>query len=352
MNDIAVIAPEAAPAPAAAPAMPFVTVVIPTLDEAAHIERCVSSLLEDPYPRERLEVLIVDGGSRDRTVAIARALASRYGFIRVLANPRRIQAVAFNLAMQACDERCDYLLRCDAHAVYPPGFIGRAVGAMAESGAALVTFADAPEAATCMQRAIAYAQTTPLGVGNSWYRRGGVSGYVDHGKHGCFDRAAVDRVAGYDESFTHNEDSELSLRLRRAGERIWLDAGLAVGYAPRATLEALARQYYRYGRGRARTVLKHRIAPSPRQLAPAALVAAEILLLIAAQRRPRRLWLLAPYAAALAAAGIHGALRQRSACVLLAPLALAVMHHAWGLGFLRQIAGGSPPSVAGRAGLG
>jgi succinoglycan biosynthesis protein ExoA len=215
----------------------------------------------------------------------------------------------------------------------------------------VATYADAPKATGCFQRAVAFAQNTPIGVGNAWYRLGGVSRFVEHGKHGCFRRSEVERVGGYDEAFSHNEDSELSLRLAQAGGKVWLDADLTVGYYPRSTLAALARQYWRYGRGRAQTVLKHRLVPRARQLAPVALVMAELVALAAAPAIPWLLLLFPLYIAGVAAAGVYGAVRCRSACVLLAPLAFAAMHHAWGLGFLTRVLADAPsrrtrPAVA------
>jgi succinoglycan biosynthesis protein ExoA len=338
-----VTADGAATAAATPQPAPFASVILPALNEERYLERCVRSLLDGSYPLGRLEVFVVDGGSTDRTVEIAERLKAEFPCLAVLHNPQRLQAAAFNLAMRAADRRSRYLIRCDVHADYEPGFIGRAIASLAATpGAAVSTYADAPKALSCFQRAVAFAQNTPLGVGAAWYRLGGQSRFVDHGKHGCFRRDAVEAVGGYDENFSHNEDSELSLRLAQAGWKIWLDAGLTVGYYPRDGVRALARQYYLYGRGRAKTVMKHRLMPRPRQLAPAALVAGEAALLLASLAvQP---WLLpaclALYAACLAAVAGYGALRKGSACVLLAAIAFAVMHHCWGLGFLMGLAGG------------
>ena len=48
--------------------------------------------------------------------------------------------------------------------------------------------------------------------------------------------AAFRAVGGYDESFSHNEDAELDLRLTREGGRIWLTDKVRIGYHPRAPL--------------------------------------------------------------------------------------------------------------------
>jgi succinoglycan biosynthesis protein ExoA len=333
-----------APTEATAPP-PFMAIVLPALNEERYIERCIRSLLDDPYPRDRLELFVVDGGSSDRTVAIAEGLRAEFPFIRVLHNPARLQAPAFNLALRAADRRAEYIMRCDVHAEYPPGFLTRAARALSRSareGAVVATYGDAPKALSAFQAAVAFAQNTPIGVGNAWYRLGGHSRFVEHGKHGVFLRRAVERVGGYDEAFSHNEDSELSLRLIQAGGKVWLDASLTVYYYPRPTVTGLARQYWHYGRGRAMTVLKHRIVPKARQMAPVALIGAEAFVLALSVVFPPALWFFAAYFGALGLAALYGAVKTRKPAVLLSAVALAVMHHAWGAGFISRILKGAP----------
>lgn len=314
----------------------FLTVVIPTLNEASYIETCLRTLLDDPFPRDRLEILVLDGGSTDGTTGIVERLAGEFPFLRVIANPGRLQAIAFNRAWEAADKRAQWLIRCDAHARYPKGFLSACVAAGESSGADLVVYADAPIGLTCFQKAVAFAQNSPIGVGNSLYRLGTVSAFVDHGKHGAFRRALLEKGLLYDESFAINEDSELSHRIRAAGGRIWLERALAVGYYPRASLAGLARQYFLYGSGRARTLRKHKLTPHLRQGATVALLAGNLVSLLGGFVWAP-LWLLAAaYLAALGAGAALGAIRRRDPCVLLAAFAFAVMHHAWPLGYLAE----------------
>jgi len=202
------------------------------------------------------------------------------------------------------------------------------------SGADLVVYADAPIGLTCFQKAVAFAQNSPIGVGNSLYRLGTVSAFVDHGKHGAFRRSVLEKGLLYDESFAINEDSELSHRIRAAGGKIWLDRALAVGYYPRNNLTGLARQYFLYGGGRARTLRKHGLQPQLRQGATVALLAANLVSAICGFLW-WPLWLfVVAYAAALGTAAAVDAVQRREPCGLLAAVAFAVMHHAWPLGYL------------------
>lgn len=310
--------------------------VLPVYEEQAFLDSCVRSLLDGSYPTERLEVLIADGGSDDGTVEVANALADELGVVKVLENPGKLQSSGFNVAVAAADPGSEFIVRCDAHAEYPSGFLPRVVEVAQRTAAALVVYSDEVRGETCFQRAVAFAQSTPMGVGDSEYRLGGRSSWVDHGKQGCFRRADLDRVGGYDDAMVPNEDFDLSERIRRAGGRIWLDESVVVVYYPRATVRTLARQYWRYGRGRASTVLKHGLAPKPRQLAPPALVIGEVALLAVAPARRRALLPLALYGLMVGGTAAYGAVRRRDPCVLLSAVAFPTMHHAWGAGFIAR----------------
>ena len=130
--------------------------------------------------------------------------------------------------------------------------------------------------------------------------------------------------------------------LFRSGGSVWLDADLTVHYYPRSRPGALVRQYYMYGRGRAQTLLKHRLMPRLRQLAPVLLVVGELGLAALAPLAPELLAVLPLYLACLIAVAGYGAWRTRNACVLLSPIAFAIMHHAWGIGFLSRLLGARP----------
>jgi succinoglycan biosynthesis protein ExoA len=94
------------------------------------------------------------------------------------------------------------------------------------------------------------------------------SGFVEQGHHAAFDRLLFQSVKGYDETFSHNEDSELDIRIAATGGRIWLEASVPVTYFARSNMRGLIHQYFNYGVGRARTIKKHRMHLKLRQAAP------------------------------------------------------------------------------------
>lgn len=297
-----------------------IVIAIPTLDEADHIGAVLDGLLADGIAHP---ILILDGGSRDGTRRIARRYAGRHANISLIDNPERSQAAALNRAAAlAQGQGAQVLVRMDAHARYPAGFVAGLTARLRQTGADSVTVPLIAEGRGFWQRAAAALQRSWLGNGGAPHRAGCRGGWVDHGHHAAFRLSRFRALGGYDTRFLANEDAEFDLRLVSAGGRIFLDTGLAVLYRPRATPRALWRQMRRNGRWRAETALKHRRPPGLRQILPvtAALMlagsAAGGLLLAPAAALPG-----AGYLATVLALSLHaGGLRLWPAVALLAVL--------------------------------
>ena len=313
-----------------------ILVGIPTLNEAAHIETCVRSLLTGDDRLGDIKVVVADGGSTDDTVEIVKSLAAEFPNVSVVHNPKRLQSAAINQVAVSADAEIKYLVRCDAHSIYPPGFVTQVADAMVRTQAASVVVCMDAVGTTCFQQANAWIVDTPLGSGGSAHRGGTASGYYDHGHHAGFDIAYFRQIDGYDESFSHNEDAEYDHRLALAGGKIWLDANIRLSYLPRPTVRSLAKQYYAYGRGRARNLIKHKATPKLRQLAPVVNFLGLIAAGLGSAFFPIFALYPAAYIGALLLASVYVALKYKSACGLLAGLASGTMHIAWAAGFLRQ----------------
>lgn len=325
--------------------LPATTIVIPALNEAGKIAAVIASLLR-PGDDFILELIVADGGSSDGTQAVVEAAARLDGRIRLLDNPQRLQSAGVNRAARLADPRSEVILRADAHATYPEDFARRVVGALIESGADSVVVRMRSVGETGFQRAVAAVSNSKAGTGGAAHRTGGDSGFVDHGHHAAFRRRVFHELGGYDESFAANEDAEFDARIRGAGGRIWFEAGTELTYYPRRTPAALARQYWRYGCGRARTFLKHRERLRLRQMLPPLILLAVAGGLVLAPFAPWLLVLPGLYALLLLAIGVQSTLRARDPAILAAPVALAAMHLSWGAGFLRTIIPGWTPGRA------
>lgn len=306
-----------------------ILVVIPTLNEARTIDGVLEALQQDLPAGVRTTFVVADGGSTDGTPD----RVARHEGVQFLRNPKRLQSAAVNLAAATFGRDADVLVRCDAHAVYPHGFVRRLVETLDRTGADAVVVPMDSVGHGCVQRATAWVSDTPVGSGGSAHRGGRQSGFVDHGHHAAFRMASFRQAGGYDETFSHNEDAELDCRQRALGSKVYLDADIRLEYHPRDTLRGLWRQYKGYGRGRSRTVRRHPGSMRARQLAVPAHVAFSIAAVLLSAWAP---WLLAWPALYLSVLGVTSlalAVRHRSLCGLLAGPAAFAMHTAWALGF-------------------
>jgi succinoglycan biosynthesis protein ExoA len=317
-----------------APQHQSVVVVIPTLNEERTIREVLAVLRSERLDPGRSRFVVVDGGSSDRTVEIVRTMMADRTDLALIDNKKRIQSAAMNLAATANADACEVLVRCDAHAQYPSHYVPLLLESLARTGADSVVVPMDSIGDTCFQRAVAWVSNTPVGTGGSRHRAGTRSGFVDHGHHAAFRAEMYHRLGGYDETFTHNEDAEYDCRLRKAGGRIYLDSEIRIEYHPRGRFAALWRQYLSYGRGRARTVLRHPESLRLRQGAVPAHVVLFVLSLLAAPFTWLGLAWPAAYLGVLTLTSLLLAAKHRSLCGLLAGPAAAVMHFAWGLGFL------------------
>jgi succinoglycan biosynthesis protein ExoA len=339
--------------PAAAPyspgqqhVLPAVSVVMPVLDEEKHLAESVAAVLGQQYPGG-FELVLAIGPSKDRTEAIARELAAADHRITVVPNPSGQIASAMNAAVRTA--RHDIITRIDAHALLPDGYLQTAVRTLMETGAADVGGWMAAEGVTPFQQAVAWAMTSPFGMGAAANHTGGTAGPADTVYLGVYRRQEIERVGGYDETMLIAEDWELNYRIRAAGGLIWFTPDLKVTYRPRATLAALAKQQFRYGRWRRvvarrypETVsLRYLAAPVATALNAAGLVlgAAGLIGTLAGAVGPVPYLTLgfvvpAAYLAGVTAVAARFAVGQPAGVRARVPLVLAAMHTCWGAGYL------------------
>ena len=278
-------------------------------------------MADQSYPAI-IEVVVADGGSTDET----RAMAAAFANVLVVDNPRRIRPAGLNAAISAATG--DVIVRVDARTALAPDYVERCVAALELSGAAIVGGQMRYEAHDARQRGVVGAMTSRLGAGPAAFRReGGEARFVDTVYLGAFNAATIREMGGYDEWSGGNEDAELAWRAQEFGG-VYLDTSIKSFYLGRDGLGPLARQFYRYGHNRARTIRTHPGSISYRQLAVPALFAGLV--------SPWRRTVLAAYAAAILARGAVELASDPPAVPTLL-VAFPVMHAAWGLGFARGI---------------
>ncbi len=327
----------------------YLSIIVPCYNEQATIRLLLDAVLAQTYPRSRMEVLIADGLSQDKTRDVIAAFQSEHPDLplRILDNERRNIPSALNLAIGAA--RGEIMIRLDAHSMPEPDYMARCVQALEDGKGANVggVWMIRPGAKGWIAESIAAAAAHPLGVGDAMYRLAPQAGPVDTVPFGAFHRELIEKIGGFDETLLSNEDYEFNTRVRQSGGVVWIDPQIRSMYFARATLGALAAQYWRYGFWKFKMLRRYPDTIRWRQALPPAFVLSLAGLLILSFFVPLIKFILILeilcYLAALTIAGIHLALRQRKP--LLAPglpLAIMAMHLSWGSGFLWSIVSKTP----------
>ncbi|NKX49832.1 glycosyltransferase family 2 protein [Arthrobacter deserti] len=329
-------------------AQPGVSYIMPILNEAAHIEDAVRSILAQDYPGPK-EIVLALGPSTDGTNEIVARLQAEEPRLRSVPSPTGRTPAGLNLALEA--SRYPVIVRVDAHTELEPRYTARGVATLRRTGAADVGGLMDAQGRAPFQRAVAAAYGSPLGLGGAAYHSGAPEGPAESAYLGVFRREALDAVGHFEESLWRGQDWDMCLRLRQAGYDVWFDPELKVTYWPRATWGKLVRQFYAAGIWRAELARRHKEGKSVRHFLPPVLVAglaagaASGVLSATGATRRWPAWLKVPANAAALVPGLYAAGLAYAAATLKQDLSrperlrlLAVLpgiHISWGLGYLR-----------------
>jgi glycosyltransferase involved in cell wall biosynthesis len=105
--------------------LPLVSIIIPCRNEEKFIGACLDSVIDNDYPQDKLDILVVDGASEDGTREMVEGYTRRYPFINILANPDRIFASALNIGIRHSKGYCIAIM--SAHASYSNDYIPQCV---------------------------------------------------------------------------------------------------------------------------------------------------------------------------------------------------------------------------------
>lgn len=228
---------------------PFVSVIIPCLNEEAYIGQCLDSIVINDYPKDRLEILIVDGISRDKTRKIVEAYIPLYPFIRLLDNRKKSAPAALNIGIK--HSKGEIIVRMDAHSTYEKYYISKCVSYLNDYDADNVggIWITVPRNNSLFAQAIAFSLSHRFGVGNAHYRIGQskMPAWVDTVPFGCFRRSIFDKIGLFDENLPRDEDIEFNNRLRNSGGKILLVPEITINYYARSNFQSMCKHIFDNG---------------------------------------------------------------------------------------------------------
>lgn len=320
---------------------PFVSIIVPCYNEEKTIQHLLNAILSQTYPLDKMEVVISDGLSTDKTIEVIGAFQKNHTALKITVTMNQLKTIPSGLNQAIRESRGDLIIRLDAHSMPIKEYVERCVSDHQNKKGDNVggVWEIRPSENTWIADSIAYAAAHPLGVGDAMYRLNAKSGAVDTVPFGSFYKSLIEKIGAFDETLLANEDYEFNTRVRESGGIVYLDPTIRSVYFSRGTLKKLFIQYWRYGFWKLKMLLRYPKTLRWRQALPPvfvlSLIGLSVLSLwvqIAFYFLTMQLFL---YFLILGGAGLKLAIGKKKGYLIFGiPLAIFTMHFAWGTGFL------------------
>lgn len=225
-----------------------VAIVIPTLNEERFISRCLNSIIKQTYEFEKMDVMIIDGGSNDKTKDIVAEYQKSHQNIRFIENKKKIQSVAFNIGFKK--STAPYIIRLDAHAEYDSKYISLCIENLKQDekrGNVGGRCNILPFNQSIWAQTNAILNHSRFGIGGAAFRVSNEAHNTDSVPFGAFPRKIIEKIGGMREDLPRGEDNEYNSRIRKAGYKIFFDPNIISSYFARPTLGASCKQMYANG---------------------------------------------------------------------------------------------------------
>jgi len=226
----------------------FVSIIIPCRNEEKFIGKCLDSIIEQDYPKDKIEVLVVDGASEDRTKKIIENCSKKYLFIKLLNNPQKFTPFALNIGIK--NSKGEIIIRMDSHAGYERDYVSKCVKYLEEYGADNVggIIRTIPVNNTLIAKSITCCLSSFFGAGGSYFRIGSKEPrWVDTVFGGCYKREVFDRIGFFNEKLKRSQDFEFNLRLKKFGGKILLVPDIVAYYYPQSNLKGFLKHNFKDG---------------------------------------------------------------------------------------------------------
>ncbi len=322
---------------------PVNSIIIPCRNEKKFIGKCLDSLLANEYPRDKFEILVVDGASDDDTIELVKEYQKiHYPFIRLLNNPKKITSAALNIGIREANG--DYITILSSHSIVEKNFIKANISHISKNGVDCVggILETLPANDSLYAKAIAAGLSHPFGVGNAYFRIGiKESKYVDTVPFGCYRKEIFQRIGYFDEDLVRNQDDEFNLRILKNSGKILLIPEIQSYYYARDSISKLSKMYFQYGYFKPLVAIKLGSVFTWRQIIPAAFVGSLLICgLLSLIIKPFILLLvisLFPYLIVNLFFSLSLAFKKGLKYFLIMPYIFSVIHVSYGSGYLKGI---------------
>jgi len=227
---------------------PFISLIIPSRNEEQFIRRCLDSIIQQTYPRHRLEVLVVDGMSSDKTKEGVKEYIQNHPLIQLLENPKKLTPFAMNIGIR--NSKGDVVILVNAHSLLDKDFLKNSIHYLNKTGADAVggMLNSINEESSSIARAIPMAADSLFGAGGKRYRSRLEEGFVrDTLPYCAYRRDLINKIGWIDEDLIRDQDEEFNYRILKSGGKIYYTPRIKSHLFIRPSLRKLWSQHFQYG---------------------------------------------------------------------------------------------------------
>lgn len=321
--------------------LPLVSIIIPMRNETGYIDKCLTSILQNDYSQDKVEILVVDGMSDDGSRELVQERQKKHPNLRLLDNPKRVTPAAMNIGIK--NAQGDVIIIVNGHSYLAEDFIIQSVKHLQEHpdadcvGGTLQSVHE-----TFVGEVIALAADSPFGAGGTRYRTKKGEGYTsDTVPYAAYRNEVFHRIGLIDEELFRDQDEEFNYRLIKKGGKIYYTPEIKSYLHTRSSFKKLWRQHLQYGYWKIRVLQKTQLPVSWRHLVPAAFILSLVGSGISAIWSSWGLYALSTIAGSYLAASLLFSsiisVKKGWRYLPLLPLAFGTIHFGYGVGFLKGV---------------
>ncbi|MHA1800044.1 MAG: glycosyltransferase [Candidatus Helarchaeota archaeon] len=244
---------------------PFVSIVLAVRNEEDTIKKCIEAILNQDYPHNCYEILVIDGLSEDDTQNIVLDLIKKNkDRIKLLMNQEKSAAFGRNIGI--LESKGEYVGILHGRGIVNKNWISNLTQILMQGDETIA--AAGCIALTANKTAITEAEEVVLSSSFGGFRTATSKIISKEKKPQIFEAESIGvslykksillKVGLYDEKLFSGEDFELNYRIRKAGYKILGSTSAIINYYRRTTLGSFKSRLYNFGQGRACIIKKHR----------------------------------------------------------------------------------------------
>jgi succinoglycan biosynthesis protein ExoA len=222
----------------------ILSVICPVLNGEKYITSNILKFFTDSKFEDK-ELLIIDGGSNDRTIEIVKDWCQKYSNIKLIHNPHKYVPYALNIAIK--ESNGQFISRLDVHTVYPKNYFEKCIELSKTINADNIGGTIISCGVSICGKAIAHSMSSLFGVGNSTPRIKSYDGYVDSIAFGFWDKQVFDKYGFFDETLIKNQDEDHNYLIIENGGKVYQSSKIKTYYFVREKIIDFIKQMFYYG---------------------------------------------------------------------------------------------------------